>query len=141
MIGVTGSSLQLQSIMTDRNEWLSKTRFIPYWTTGIFSSTVTNDDQKIPAHTLNSLTSLSYITTDSQSVGLSCLWGLTTRFLLLSGSFGFLMWDTLSDERTVCRLQLLLALASAVILGSESRGTRDHILISQIGDFPFRRLL
>jgi hypothetical protein len=28
----------------------------------------------------------------------------------------------------VCRLQLLLALASAVILGSESRGTRDHIL-------------
>jgi hypothetical protein len=26
-----------------------------------------------------------------------------------------------------CRLQLLLALASAVILGSESRGTRDHI--------------
>jgi hypothetical protein len=30
----------------------------------------------------------------------------------------------------VCRLQLLLALASAVILGPESRGTRDHILLS-----------
>jgi hypothetical protein len=30
----------------------------------------------------------------------------------------------------VCRLQLLLALASAVILGSESSGTRDHILLS-----------
>jgi hypothetical protein len=41
----------------------------------------------------------------------------------------------------VCRLQLLLALSSAVILGSESRGTRDHILLSQIRDFPFRRLL
>jgi hypothetical protein len=41
----------------------------------------------------------------------------------------------------VCHLQLLLALASAVILGSESRGTRDHILLSQIRDFPFRRLL
>jgi hypothetical protein len=41
----------------------------------------------------------------------------------------------------VCRLQLLLALASAVILGSESRGTRDHILLSEIRDFPFRRLL
>jgi hypothetical protein len=27
----------------------------------------------------------------------------------------------------VCRLQLLLTLASAVILGSESRGTHDHI--------------
>jgi hypothetical protein len=41
----------------------------------------------------------------------------------------------------VCRLQFLLALASAVIFGSESRGTRDHILLSQIRDFPFRRLL
>jgi hypothetical protein len=30
----------------------------------------------------------------------------------------------------VSRLQLLLALASAVILGSESRGSRDHILLS-----------
>jgi hypothetical protein len=41
----------------------------------------------------------------------------------------------------VCRLQLLLALASAVILGTESRGTRGHMLLSQIRDFPFRRLL
>jgi hypothetical protein len=40
----------------------------------------------------------------------------------------------------VSRLQLLLTLASAVILGSESRGTRDHILLSQIWDFPFRPL-
>jgi hypothetical protein len=41
----------------------------------------------------------------------------------------------------VCRLQSLLALASAVIFGSESRKTRGHILLSQIRDFPFRRLL
>jgi hypothetical protein len=41
----------------------------------------------------------------------------------------------------VCRLQFLLALASAVTFWSESRGTRDHILLSQIRDFPFRRLL
>jgi hypothetical protein len=34
----------------------------------------------------------------------------------------------------VCRLQLLLALASAVILRSESRVTNDHILLSQIRD-------
>jgi hypothetical protein len=39
----------------------------------------------------------------------------------------------------VCRLQLLLPLA--VILGSEFCGTRDHILLSQIRDFHFRRLL
>jgi hypothetical protein len=36
----------------------------------------------------------------------------------------------------VCRLQLLLVLASTVILGSESHGTRDHILLSQIWDSP-----
>jgi hypothetical protein len=38
----------------------------------------------------------------------------------------------------VCVLQLLLALASAVILRSESRGTHDHILLSQIRDTPNR---
>jgi hypothetical protein len=36
----------------------------------------------------------------------------------------------------VCRLQLLLALASAVILGSESRRTHDHMLQSHIRDSP-----
>jgi hypothetical protein len=41
----------------------------------------------------------------------------------------------------VCRLQLLLALASAVILGFESCGTRDHILLSHILEFPFHCLL
>jgi hypothetical protein len=36
----------------------------------------------------------------------------------------------------VCCLQFLLALAKAVILRSESRGTHDHILLSQIRDCP-----
>jgi hypothetical protein len=36
----------------------------------------------------------------------------------------------------VCRLQLLLVPASAVILKPESRGARDHILLSQIRDSP-----
>jgi hypothetical protein len=44
-------------------------------------------------------------------------------------------------RRRVCRLQLLLALASAVIFVSESRRTRGHILLSQIRGFPFHRLL
>jgi hypothetical protein len=35
----------------------------------------------------------------------------------------------------VFRLLLLLALASAIIFGFEFRGTRDHILVSQIRDF------
>jgi hypothetical protein len=42
------------------------------------------------------------------------------------------MWGALSDERT----GLLLVFASAVILGSESRGTHDHMLLSQIRVSP-----
>jgi hypothetical protein len=34
----------------------------------------------------------------------------------------------------ICRLELLLVLPSALILMSESRGTHDHILLSQIRD-------
>jgi hypothetical protein len=50
-------------------------------------------------------------------------------------------FGTLSLTRgQVCCLQLLLVLASGGILGSESRLNRDHILLSQIRDFPFRRL-
>jgi hypothetical protein len=45
------------------------------------------------------------------------------------------MWGALSDERTVCPLQLLLALARTVIFRFESRVTRDHILLSQIRDY------
>jgi hypothetical protein len=41
----------------------------------------------------------------------------------------------------ICHLQLLLLLASAVILGSECPVINDHILLSQIREFPFRRLL
>jgi hypothetical protein len=36
---------------------------------------------------------------------------------------------------------MLVALASAVFFGSESLGTHDHLLLSEIWDFPFRRLL
>jgi hypothetical protein len=53
---------------------------------------------------------------------------------------GLLIWGSLTRGRA-CQLWLQLALASAVIFGSESRGTRNHILLSQILDFPFRLLL
>jgi hypothetical protein len=51
------------------------------------------------------------------------------------------MWGALSDERTGLPFVYAAALTSAVFLGSESLGTRNHILLSQIWDFPFRRLL
>jgi hypothetical protein len=58
---------------------------------------------------------------------------LTTRYLLLFDSYGLLLWGVLSSDRgRVFFLYMLLDLASVVSLGSESLGTRDHILLSQI---------
>jgi hypothetical protein len=53
------------------------------------------------------------------------------------------LWGALSGERTGLPFVLLYAAGpfQAVFHVSESLGTRDHILLSQIWDFPFRRLL
>jgi hypothetical protein len=43
------------------------------------------------------------------------------------------LWGALSDERTgLSFVYRLLALTSAIFLGSESLETRDHILLSHI---------
>jgi hypothetical protein len=62
----------------------------------------------------------------------------TTRiFIFQLNTCGYMPYVTSCLTRGwVCRLQLLLVLASAVILRSESRGPHDHILLSQIRDFP-----
>jgi hypothetical protein len=44
-------------------------------------------------------------------------------------------------RRRVCSLQLMLVLASAVIHGTDFRGSCDHIILSQDLGLPFRRLL
>jgi hypothetical protein len=78
--------------------------------------------------------SQSHIATDGQSVNKSwcrAVWHLRSCFC---GAPSL-------TRRRVCLLYMLLALASGVFLGSESLGTRDHILPSQTRDFPFRRLL
>jgi hypothetical protein len=54
-------------------------------------------------------------------------WTLAVIVLMLTSSL---------TRGWVCRLQLLVVLGSAVILRSESRGTHDHILLSQIRDSP-----
>jgi hypothetical protein len=87
----------------------------------------------------------SYVTTDGQSASLSWnkspIWGLWPH-IYYSQTAAVCWYGALTLTRgRVCNLQLLLALASAVILASESRGTRDHILLSQIRDFHFYRLL
>jgi hypothetical protein len=55
MTGFIDTSLQVESIITAHNQFLSTTRYIPYWTTSVFSSTATNHERKIPDRTLNGL--------------------------------------------------------------------------------------
>jgi hypothetical protein len=50
-------------------------------------------------------------------------------------------WGVLSDVRTGLSFYMLLALASVVFHGSESLGSRDHILLSQILEYNFCGLL
>jgi hypothetical protein len=93
----------------------------------------------------NSFQSQSHIATDGQSVNNS--WcrapsGAHDQIFIA-------VWQLQSCLRGApyltrgwtCILYMLLALSSAVFFGFESLGIRDHILLSQIWDFPFRRLL
>jgi hypothetical protein len=87
----------------------------------------------------------SYITTDGQSpicVGVKNPSGAYDQIFITVRELRVCWCGALCLTRgRVCRLQILLILASAVTFGSESRGTRDHILLSEIRDFSFRRLL
>jgi hypothetical protein len=89
--------------------------------------------------------SQSHIATDGQSISkpwcrapsgahdqiLITLWHLRSCFC----------WVPSLTRGRACLLYMLLSLANVVFFGPESFGTRDHILLSQIWDFPFRRLL
>jgi hypothetical protein len=88
--------------------------------------------------------SQNHIATDGQSVslGVEPHLGLMTRYFLTVWQLRSCFCGVLSLTRGyVCFLYMLLVLSSAVFLGFESQGTRDHNLLSQIWDFPFRRLL
>jgi hypothetical protein len=61
----------------------------------------------------------------------------TSNFIFQLNSCDYSPYETSSLTRDwVCRLQLLLVLASAAILRPEFRGTHDHTLLSQIRDSP-----
>jgi hypothetical protein len=90
--------------------------------------------------------SQSHIATDSQSVSKSWCRSPSRAhdqifITLLTATVLFFVGRPLWRQVGVCLLYMLLTLASAVFLWSESLGTRDHILLSHIWDFPFRRLL
>jgi hypothetical protein len=59
---------------------------------------------------------------------------MTRNFIFQLDTCGYSPYVTSLTKGWVCRLQLLLILDSAIILKSESRGTHDHILLSQIRD-------
>jgi hypothetical protein len=81
----------------------------------------------------------SHIATDGRSVSKS--WCRAQIVITLLTVVVMFLWGALSDERTGLSFVYAAGLASAVFLGSDSHGTRDHILLSQIWDFPFCRLL
>jgi hypothetical protein len=94
---------------------------------------------------LNSSQSQSHIAIDGQSVSKS--WCRALSWGSWSDIY-YCLIDTVCSSGApsltrgrICLLNMLLALASAVFLGSESLGTRDHISVSQIWDFPFCCLL
>jgi hypothetical protein len=67
----------------------------------------------------------------SVSLGVEPHLGLMTRYLLLFDSYGLAFCGVPSLTRgRICLLYMLLA--SKVFLGSESLGTRNHILLSQM---------
>jgi hypothetical protein len=84
--------------------------------------------------------SRSYVTTDGQSASLfwgqAPIWGPRPEFFTFKQLQFFRCVAPFVTRERVCRLQLLLVLASAVILGCESFGTHAQILISQTRDSP-----
>jgi hypothetical protein len=77
--------------------------------------------------------SQSYLTTDGQSASLS--WCQAT--IRAHDQFFFLLEICLDSHGFgICNLLLLLVLTNAVSLGSESRGTQDHILLPQFLRLP-----
>jgi hypothetical protein len=172
--------LDLLTLLYKYNQWLPKTRSIPYWTTSVFSFTVTDlvliyesvisSASIIHSWTLNfcillrlnhwtglNWTLVNWFSNQCLSLSLSLILRPTVgRPICLginhpSGAY-YQIFITVKQLRVcwcgapsltrgrICCLHLLLALANAV-LGSESRRTCDYILLSQIQDIPFHRLL
>jgi hypothetical protein len=85
----------------------------------------------------------SYIMTDGQSASLfgniASIWGLRPDLYYCQTVAGLLMLGALSDERT--GLPFTVAAGPRQRSHFRVRVPWDHILLSQIRDFPFRRLL
>jgi hypothetical protein len=150
------------TITINYNSSQSKTRSIPYWTTSVFSSTVMNDelfpnyflvlvstattfnDDCLANALLSVKVKVTLRLTDRQSVSKS--WcrapsGAHDQIFITVSQLRSCFCRTTSLTRGRMSFVYAAGPASAVFLGSKSLGTRDYILLFQIRDFPFRRLL
>jgi hypothetical protein len=96
-------------------------------------------NQLTPLHSTDSKSQSRFTTryTANQFVLARSPLRLTTNIFFQLNACGYSPFVTSCPTRGwVCRLQLKLVLASAVFLMPESRGTHDHILLSQIRDSP-----
>jgi hypothetical protein len=101
-------------------------------------------------HSLSKTTSLtallkSYIATNGQPASLSWnkapIWGLRPDLCFCLTFAGLFMWGALSDERTGLSFTISAGPRQRIHYGSESCGTRDHILLSLFRDYRIRRLI
>jgi hypothetical protein len=101
----------------------------------------TRDHILLSQNSLVKVKSQNHIATDGQSISKSwCRAPFGAHDQIFITVWQLRSWFCGAPSLTrgrVCLLYMLLTLASVVFLGSESHGTRDHILLSQIWDFPF----
>jgi hypothetical protein len=125
MIGFICTSLQLQLIITAHT-------LNSFWTTSVWRISMKN---------LSLISDWSFrvrvtlrLAVHRQSIRLSDKPHWDPRPQLLFSKWTPPYVTSFLTRGWICRLQFQLVLASAIILSSESRGTQDHILLSQIRD-------
>jgi hypothetical protein len=69
-------------------------------------------------------------------LGIEHTFGAQKQICISQTVSGLFMWGALFEERTGLSFTTAAGLASEVILGSESSGTHDRILLSEIRDSP-----
>jgi hypothetical protein len=111
------------------------------------SSLLGNDSVNLPAATktdnnreyaiiilkVKAKVTLRLTVSQSLNLGVETHLGLMIRYLLLFDNYGLVLCGAPSLTRgRVYHLYMLLVLTSAVFLGTESLGSHDHVLLSQI---------